>query len=104
MPGGNGTGPMGMGPMTGRAAGYCAGYQMPGYANPLGGCGFGRGFRFGGGRARGFGFGRGSRWGAMPYAAPSAELEQDALRSQAENLEAALEDIRKRLADMGDAK
>jgi len=35
MPGGDGTGPQGMGPMTGRAAGYCAGYEDPGYANPV---------------------------------------------------------------------
>ncbi len=98
MPGGNGTGPMGMGPMTGRAAGYCAGYHMPSYANPLPGRGCGRGF--GGGR----GFGRGARWGAMPYAAPSAEQEQIALKSQAENLEAALADIRQRLADLAEAK
>jgi len=27
MPRGDGTGPWGLGPMTGRAAGYCAGYQ-----------------------------------------------------------------------------
>jgi hypothetical protein len=97
-----------MGPMTGRAAGYCAGYQMPGYANPQPGRGCGRGFGFGGGRGRGFGFGRGARWGAMPYAAPyavpSAEQEQIALKSQAENLEAALADIRQRLADLAEAK
>ena len=37
MPRGDGTGPAGMGPMTGRAAGYCAGYNMPGYMNPWGG-------------------------------------------------------------------
>ena len=30
MPGGDGTGPMGMGPMTGRGAGYCAGFAAPG--------------------------------------------------------------------------
>jgi hypothetical protein len=48
MPGGDGTGPMGMGPMTGRAAGYRAGYAMPGYANPIGGRG--RGFGFAAGR------------------------------------------------------
>ena len=36
MPGGNGTGPAGMGPMTGRAAGYCAGYPIAGYLNPFG--------------------------------------------------------------------
>lgn len=34
MPRGDGTGPTGMGPMTGRAAGYCAGYATPGFANP----------------------------------------------------------------------
>jgi len=34
MPLGDGTGPAGMGPMTGRAAGYCAGFPMPGYMNP----------------------------------------------------------------------
>ncbi|MGB9888435.1 MAG: DUF5320 domain-containing protein [Anaerolineae bacterium] len=30
MPAGDRTGPMGMGPMTGRRAGYCAGYANPG--------------------------------------------------------------------------
>ena len=39
MPKGDKTGPVGMGPMTGRAAGYCAGYDMPGYTNAV----FGRG-------------------------------------------------------------
>ena len=33
MPRGDGTGPMGMGPMTGRGAGYCAGYAVPGFVN-----------------------------------------------------------------------
>ena len=51
MPGGDGTGPAGMGPMTGRAAGYCAGYPVAGYMNPVGGRGFwGRGRGGGGGR------------------------------------------------------
>ena len=78
MPRGDGTGPTGAGPMTGRAAGYCAGYSVPGTANPIPrqrlGLGLGRGFRalyaavgrrprFGGGYGRGFwrgtGFGRG---------------------------------------------
>ena len=35
MPGGDGTGPQGLGPMTGRGAGYCAGFDTPGYANPV---------------------------------------------------------------------
>ena len=53
MPAGDGTGPMGMGPRTGRGAGYCAGYSAPGWANPMPGRGLqlGRG-RDGGGRGR----------------------------------------------------
>jgi hypothetical protein len=35
MPFGDGTGPAGLGPMTGRAAGFCAGYSVPGYMNPV---------------------------------------------------------------------
>ncbi|MDH7481997.1 MAG: DUF5320 domain-containing protein [Armatimonadota bacterium] len=34
MPKGDGTGPLGLGPMTGRRVGYCAGYCMSGFANP----------------------------------------------------------------------
>jgi len=49
MPGGDRTGPVGMGPMTGRAAGFCAGFPVPGNATPGGGRGMGMG------RARGFG-------------------------------------------------
>jgi len=52
MPYGDGTGPNGQGARTGRGMGYCAGYNMPGYANP----GFGRGGGFG--RGRGFGWQR----------------------------------------------
>ena len=66
MPAGDRTGPMGAGPMTGRRAGYCAGYDVPGYANPGFGRGLGMAWRrarawFGGGRAqrRGPGAGRG---------------------------------------------
>jgi hypothetical protein len=62
MPRGDRTGPWGAGPMTGRAAGYCAGYAVPGYMNPRRGYGrgWGRGFRRGWGR----GFGRG--WYVYP--------------------------------------
>ena len=35
MPGGDRTGPSGMGRRTGRIAGFCAGYPAPGYANPF---------------------------------------------------------------------
>jgi len=60
MPGGDRTGPWGAGPMTGRAAGICAGYDTPGYMNPA----FGRGYGRGGGRGygRGFGVGGGRGW------------------------------------------
>lgn len=33
MPGGDKTGPHSQGPKTGRTAGYCAGYNIPGYMN-----------------------------------------------------------------------
>jgi len=35
MPAGDGTGPAGLGPMTGRAAGFRAGYPVPAYMNPV---------------------------------------------------------------------
>ena len=86
MPARDGTGPGGQGPMTGRAAGYCAGYAVPGYTNPIPGrgLGFGRGrgfgFRLRGGyggqvgRGLGFGFRGGRGWGGYwdaTYAAPA---------------------------------
>ena len=43
--------------MTGRRAGFCAGYDMPGYANPIPGRGYGVGW------GRGMGWGRGGGWG-----------------------------------------
>jgi len=120
MPGGDGTGPAGFGPMTGRAAGFCAGYPVPGYDNPVGGrgmgMGWGRGFRgagFGRGRGRGFGWGRAGyglpTYGAVnPYAyggapfnptvAPQQEL--DGLKGQAEYLEDALDGIKKRIEEL----
>ncbi|MCK5862000.1 MAG: DUF5320 domain-containing protein [Candidatus Hydrogenedentes bacterium] len=50
MPRGDGTGPNGMGSMTGRAAGYCAGSETPGHANPT--AGRNNGIRGRGGRGR----------------------------------------------------
>jgi hypothetical protein len=70
MPRGDRTGPWGAGPMTGRAAGYCAGYAVPGFMNPR--RGYGRGF--GRGWGRGFGRGRGRGW----YAYPPAVIVQPA--------------------------
>jgi len=66
MPGGDRTGPLGAGPMTGRGIGLCAGYEVPGYMNPA----FGRGFGGGRGRGfgRGFGMGGGRGWRNQYYA------------------------------------
>jgi hypothetical protein len=63
MPFGDGTGPMGRGPMTGRGAGYCAGSGRPGFASNVlrrGWLSFNRGFGRSAGRGRGRGVTR--RW------------------------------------------
>lgn len=53
MPRGDRTGPNGMGPMTGRGAGFCGGYHRAGFLTPPGaGMGRGMGGGFGGGRGR----------------------------------------------------
>jgi len=119
MPGGDGTGPMGWGPMTGRAAGFCAGYSAPGYMNSVPGWGYsgrGRGFF---GRGGGGGRGRGWRNGyyatgltgwqrpfmgmpafdaAYPYASEmTPKQEADILRNEADFLKKQLEDIQGRI-------
>jgi len=111
MPRGDGMGPNGMGPMTGRAAGYCAGYDRPGFANPTygGRMGFGRGLGrgFRGGFGRGFGRGYGyanpvpAYYGVpVNWAAPSREQELEMLRSQASNVNQELQDINKRIEEL----
>ena len=76
MPFGDRTGPMGMGRMTGRAAGYCVGFGRPGFAGPVQryARSYGRrssawpGWGYGFGRGRGRGFGRaGGWWGFHGY-------------------------------------
>jgi len=127
MPGGDGTGPGGMGPMTGRAAGFCAGYPVPGYADPVGGRGMGMGW------GRGRGFGRGHGWGRAGYSFPAygaavnpyayggavnpyayggapfapavtAQQELDGLKGQAEYLEDSLDGIKKRIEELESQK
>jgi len=118
MPRGDGTGPLGLGPMTGRIAGFCAGYPVPGYMNPVAGRGYfgwGRGWF---GRGRGFrhwyyatglpgwlraslGYPAFAGWvnpALYPYGAEvSPKQEADILKKQAEALEKELEDIRSRI-------
>ena len=124
MPGGDRTGPTGMGPMTGRAAGFCAGFGMPGYMNTMPGRGFGgRGRGFGGGGGRGHrnqfhatgltgwqraAMGYGAFGGVPTTAAPfaptmSAEQQVDALKAQAEYFENELEGIRTRIEELQSA-
>lgn len=121
MPRGDRTGPAGMGPMTGRAAGYCAGYGTPGYINPAFGGGFGmgagrgwgfRGIGFGGGRGRRFaGAGRQGWWRPFgsqgtpygyegPYGSSDPAAEEKGLRDQARALQSELEAVNRRLSEL----
>lgn len=114
MPFGDRRGPRGFGPMTGRAAGYCAGVPMPGCANP--GAGFGCNIGWMGGlgrrhrrwfRATGQPFWVRGAWGApsaygpwdgpMPQEQETALLEGQAdwLRQQLEALEAQIAELRR---------
>jgi hypothetical protein len=112
MPRGDRTGPLGFGAMTGRAAGYCAGFGIPGYANPALSQGFGGGRGFWG---RGFGSGRGwghwffathvpgwARFGgyATPYFTLDPKTEKQALKNQADALQAELDHVKKRLSEI----
>jgi len=124
MPRGDKTGPQGMGPMTGRAAGYCAGYPVPGFANPNGGRGMGYRRGFGGG-GRGFRGGHGAAaplnpmdpafMGEAPYVSPpppaagygnsyvpagNPEQELEMLKNQASYIEETLENTKKRINEI----
>jgi len=122
MPGGDRTGPMGLGPMTGRAAGYCAGFGVPGYVTPF----HGRGF-WGWGRGRGGGRGRrrwlyatgfigrspfvsgwpavAPGWPAASYGSPfvpamTRQQKIDILKGQAEYVEDVLDGLRRRMEEL----
>jgi len=111
MPAGDGTGPMGQGPMTGRGMGMCAGSPMPGYMNPMPGRGRGIGRGWGRGRGWRHGYhamgapGAPPAYGVAPYyAPPSGEQEVQALRTQAEHLERTLDEIRRRITELQTAQ
>lgn len=107
-----------MGPMTGRAAGFCAGVGAPGYASPVGGRG--RGF---GGRGGGRGAWGGGGWrnmymatgvpGWARFAGPGADVNAGALsgenelamlKGQAAHLESMIGEIRDRMEAFEAAK
>lgn len=95
MPRGDGTGRMGMGPMTGRAFGYCAGYPHPGYL--MGGYGgLGLGCRRGWRMDRGYGYGF---FAPFPLQADAGVLEQ-----RAAALEQELAELKNQIAKQKDAE
>ncbi len=87
MPGGDGTGPMGYGSRTGRAAGYCSGYGMPGFANPMPRRGF---------RGRGYGYG----YAAPGFNAGAYADEKEFLKAQAESLKEEISTLEARLKEL----
>lgn len=106
MPGRDGSGPAGMGPLTGRGLGNCISYGLPIVAGALMGFGFGRG------RGRGQGFGnrnfaqRNFGWrNFIPgfgagYNEPSKQEELSYLKEEASLAENALSDIKQRISEL----
>lgn len=106
MPRGDGTGPMGLGPMTGRGAGFCAGFAVPGYMNPIPGY-----WGFGFGRGRGFrrmfyltGMPGWARFGYPAYGVANVPVadEKEILANQAAFLEDQLQQVKARLKKLND--
>lgn len=114
MPGGDRTGPISQGPMTGRGAGFCAGSDMPGFMSAGPGRGFSRGRGFGRGMGRGFGrgwgmgFGRGRGWcWAPPFLGeygPLATGEPEAIKDEISALENQIEFLNRRLDELAEKK
>ena len=110
MPRGDRTGPRGMGPMTGRARGFCADYNHPGFMSFGPGRGHGRGFGrgWGIGRGRGFGMRASAGWGypygMPPYMADYPELtpdeEQKQIKHEKELLQQQLDFLTERMNEL----
>ena len=108
MPGFNGTGPNGAGPMTGRGIGECTGNNAE--ARDFGaGRGIGRGGRMGkaggglgrGAGRRGCGYASGGfRFGGWPAYEPTEQQKQKVLKNQADFLEKELKAIRDEIGRM----
>ena len=105
MPRGDGTGPMGMGPMTGRRAGFCAGAVAPGAMNAPGMFG-GFGCRRGGaGMMRGAGFQARNQFAAQQGVQANAMVgsEREILTRQVDFLEKQLQQVKQRLESVSDS-
>ena len=106
MPGGDRTGPLGDGPLTGGGFGYCGG---AGYPHDFSSRRFGRGFgvfgRGGGWRHRFWATGRSvwSRVGGWPQPRWSVDDERRALEHDAEALESELESLKARIEELDTA-
>ncbi len=93
MPGGNGTGPMGGGPMTGRGMGRCTGFTGGGFGR---GCGMGRG-----NRSRGSGFGN---FPQQIVPTVTKEQQMQFLQQQADAFESDLKDIKSQIEQLKTTK
>jgi hypothetical protein len=91
MPFGDGTGPLGQGPRTGRGAGFCGGFAVPGNVNPE--PGRGRGGRGGRGWRHQF---RAPGNSVQP-ATPVRDEETEVLKGQVEALQTVLNEMRRRI-------
>lgn len=100
MPRGDGTGPMGMGAMTGRGAGYCT--------DNVSNCGRGFGGGTGGGRGyrRMFNITGVPGWPRNAYAVNNSKIydEKTALKNQEEALETHLKLVKDRLNSLNEQK
>ncbi len=104
MPSGDRTGPMGMGPKTGRGKGFCTGNSVPGFMDALpgrGGMGLGRrhgqGFCRGLGSKRGYAFGRAQTSSQSVISYPQTD-ELSMLKIQAKNYGEALQVLNSRIS------
>lgn len=116
MPGFDGTGPRGMGPMTGGGRGFCSPW---GVGRRSYGAGLGRGGRFGGfggGYGRGYGaygglgggygrayppaWGPAPAWGSYEYGAEQPSGDLSALQDQVRGLQEQLREIDQRMRDL----
>ena len=101
MPGGDRTGPQGLGPLTGRRLGYCSGNNVPrsmGFSRGFGG-GPGRGYGRGRGWGRGYygDFNRGYGWGYQYPMTITSEEQNQNLENEKNFLETRLKEVQAEL-------